>query len=239
MKVLYELNPLTISGKSCNKVAGCVVVGKNIYTVSSIDGEGKQPVAFYKNDKAIPVKTPSGSTSIARHLNSITYYDHLFYIVTRNNQDENQIMAFDSGGIIRRRWKYPRSKIATINHYSGNRFLISVSGGLSVKYRLVEIGDEIEDVGINFRALAPPGYETGNDSFYEKKRLYVTKFKDLSHSAVFLYDISSLKNGAKFLPVDAIYTEEKGQFEIEGVGKGLIACVNRKQNDLIVKEIDH
>ena len=227
--IKYRLNPIVIDGKTCSAVAGLVVVGSNIYTVASHTGDGKQPIAFYRNEKAIPVKTPNGSTAIARHLNSITYHDHLFYIVTRNGTDENQVMAFDSGGIIRKRWKYPKSTIATINHYSGNWFLISVNGGLSVKYSVVEIGDEILDTGREFRVKIPDkDYSTGNDSFYEKKRLYVTKFKDKEHSAVFIYDLSDIRKS--YNPIDVKYYSGKEKFEIEGVGKGMVACTNETKN---------
>ena len=240
MKELYRLNPIVIDGKTCSAVAGTVVVGNNIYTIASKSADGKQPIAFYRNDKAIPVRTAAGSTAIARHANSITYYDHLFYVVTRNGQDETQIVAFDSGGIIKKKWKYPRSMIATINHYSGSWFLISVNGGLSVKYRAVEIGKEILDTGREFRVKIPDTeYQTGNDSFYNKttKRLYVTKFKDEVHNAVFIYDISAIRK--EYIPVDVKYYTGKEKFEIEGIGKGMIACVNGvksgKQNDMVVQ----
>ena len=103
--IKYRLNPIVIDGKTCSAVAGTVVVGNNIYTIASRSADGKQPIAFYRNDKAIPVRTAAGSTAIARHANSITYYDHLFYVVTLNGQHEAQIVAFDSGGIIKKKWK--------------------------------------------------------------------------------------------------------------------------------------
>lgn len=234
MERIFELKPIKVSGKTCSAVAGMVVVAGNVYTVSSKSSSGgkKMPVVFYKNEKAIPVQTSGGSYSIAKHLNSITYYNHLFYIVTRNGQDENQIMAFRSNGIIEKKWKYPRSMIATINHFKGNNFLISVNGGKVVKYRMVQIGDEIKDVGLDFKIVAD--YSTGNDSFYDKKdkRLYVTKFKDKEHSAVFVYDLCHLSDGGRYYPEKVIERSGSEKFEIEGVGilNGLIGCVNQVKN---------
>lgn len=224
-ETFFKIEPI---GK-CTAVAGMVIVAGNAYTVSTPHKGGQ--IAFYKNHKG---KMIDGK---AEHLNSITYHDHLFYVVTRNK--DYQIYAFSSDGKIKKRWKYPRSKIATINHYSGDKFLISVNGGESIKYRMVRIRDQIEDVGIEFRVNVPPDYPTGNDSFYDKKdkRLYVTKFKEnLRENAIYVVDLCKMANGRKYKPEKAFFVADKSKYEIEGVsvydGK-MFACVNKADGDEI------
>ena len=113
-------------------------------------------------------------------------------------------MALGSDGVIKKKYTYSRGTIATINHYGGDKFIISVSGGNSIKYRMVMITDRIIDLGLDFKILVPDeGYNTGNDSFYDKKdkRLYVTKFKDnLRENAIYVYDLCKLCNGYKYKP---------------------------------------
>ena len=142
-------------------------------------------------------------------------------------------MALGSDGVIKKKYTYSRGTIATINHYGGDKFIISVSGGNSIKYRMVMITDRIIDLGLDFKILVPDeGYNTGNDSFYDKKdkRLYVTKFKDnLRENAIYVYDLCKLCNGYKYKPEKSFYVSSNEQYEIEGIGiykSKMYACVN-------------
>lgn len=229
-----------------------VIVNDDIYVVSTSNGSGKKPVLLTKlynylsgggKTAYTTVETSSGGTKIAEHLNSITYHDHLFYIVTRNSGG-NQIMAFGSDGVVKKKFKYSRSMIATINHYQGDRFLISVNGGTSVKYRMIRITDRIVDVGLDFRVRIPDEeYSQGNDSYYDPKdkRLYVTKFKDnLKENAIYVYDLCHLYNGWKYKPEKAFFISKKEKYEIEGIGlykDRMYACVNAVVNGIQADEI--
>ena len=228
------------------------IVNDDIYCVATSNGDGKKPVLLHKlfnylsgvgKSSYSEVTTQSGGMMIAEHLNSITYYNHLFYIVTRN-KGGNQVMAIDSDGNVKKKYSYSRSTIATINNYEDDKFLISVNGGCSIKYRMVRITDRIIDVGLDFKAIVTDSdYETGNDSFYDKKdkRLYVTKFKDnLRDNAIYVYDLCRLCNGYKYKPEKVFYVSSSEKYEIEGIGtyKGkMYACVNAVKNGKQADEI--
>ena len=255
MKTVCKIIPQKVQNKTCSAIAGMCIVNNDIYVLASKSGDGvtKQPCVLHKyfnyldTDNGVydysVIRTAKGSKSIAVHANSITYSNHLFYIVTRNGRNENQIMVLTSDGIIQKKYKYTKSMIATINHFEVNKFLISVNGGLSIKYRLVEIGDTIKDLGIEFRCLIPDvDYGTGNDSYYDKKdkRLYITKFKNKTENKIFVYDLKNIVNGKNYNSEKEIYVKSEEKFEVEGIGlyNKIVGCVNAtedgKQADKVV-----
>lgn len=255
---IVAIPPIVVDNKVCSAVSCMNIVNNDFYVLSTYSPNNidKQPIVMYKAYNYIPninegtmdysiIQTKNGSKSIAKHLNSMTYNNHLFYAVTRNGTDnENQVMAFGSDGVIKQKIKYSHSgsKIATINHYRDNQFIISCGGGDLITYRLVElVGNQLNDLR-NFKIQIPKDkaedYQTGNDSFYDKKtkRLYVTKFKgDLTSNAIFVYDLSVLDNktynATDRYYIKPIYGESK--FEIEGLGiynDEIYVCTNSVLN---------
>ncbi len=246
------------SGKKCTATVAMEIVNDDIYCVRTYDPkEGseedgkKQPVVLHKlfnylsggngSSSYVMVRTQAGTENIAVHANSLTYHNHVFYLVTRNGEGtENQVMAFGSDGIITHKYTYSGGKIGTINYYDTQngalRFLISVKHKVNVLFRLVKIsGTKLVDEGVSFEALVSDNnYETGNDSYYNRstKQLYVTKFKNPDQDAgddakivsnlVLQYDLSDGISGtsAKYSSVRTLQVDnQEGEmkFEIEGL----------------------
>ena len=265
-KTIVNLQHKEVQGKKCSAVACMSIVNDDIYVLSSHSSSDnfKQPVVLHKLYNYISnsnpnvgysyetIRTSKGSENIAVHANSMTYNNHLFYMVTRNGTDnENQVIVFGSDGIIKNKLKYAHigSKLATINHYKDDKFIISVGGGNTIPYRVVQnSGNYLNDVFSFKLKIADSEYQTGNDSYYDKKskKIYVTKFKDdLIHNAIYVYDLSKLSAGKTYTPTDVYYINAKNgesQFEIEGLGifeNNIYVCTNSvknsKQTDSICK----
>jgi len=229
------------------------IVNNDIYCIcSKHDGPDeenpkKYPVVMHKFYNYLPegssgktdyseVTTSAGSKIIARHSNSITYHNHLFYMVTRNGTgSENQVMAFGSDGVITNKYTYAGGEIATINFYKEVDgvlyFLISTGGGNEVPYKIVRIsGSKLVNTGVFFKVSVPDSeYSIGNDSYYDlsTKQLYVTKIKKIDdkiikNNRIYQYDLNRTLSGSsltfnakRVLQIDSNDNETK--FEIEGL----------------------
>lgn len=273
-RVLLTLPTVEVNKKSCTATVAMVIIKDDIYCVRTYDGEGeKQPVVLHKlcnylsggsvSSSYVIVHTPSNVTNIAKHANSLTYHDHVFYLVTMNGKTENQVMAFGSDGIITNRYKYNGGIIATINYYDTKngalRFLVAIKKTDScedVEHRLVKIsGSQLVDVGISFTALVSNStYLRGNDSYYNRstKQLYLTKFKtvsegeEITNNWVLQYDLSDgiSGTGGQYFSVRTLRvknTSEERKLEIEGISmydNKKFVCVNstdsnKKQTDTV------
>jgi hypothetical protein len=250
---LIDIPTKTISGIEMTATDAMTIVNNDIYCIcskhdkKSVVNKMKYPVVMHKFYNYLPegssgktdysvVTTSAGSKIIARHSNSITYHNHLFYMVTRNGTgSENQIMAFGSDGVITNKYTYAGGEIATINFYKEVDgvlyFLISTGGGDKVPYKIVKIsGSKLVSTGVSFHVIAPDNdYSEGNDSYYDlaTKQLYVTKFKRIDdtivkNNRIYQYDLdrtlsgSSLSfNAKRVLQIDS--NDDETKFEIEGL----------------------
>lgn len=253
---LLDIPTKIISGIKMTATDAMTIVNNDIYCIcSKHDGPDeenpkKYPVALLKFYNYLPegssgktdysvVTTSAGSKIIARHSNSITYHNHLFYMVTRNGTgSENQVMAFGSDGVITNKYTYAGGEIATINFYKEVDgvlyFLISTGGGDKVPYKIVKIsGSKLVSTGVSFHVIAPDNdYSEGNDSYYDlsTKQLYVTKFKKIEvngkktikNNRIYQYDLNRTLSGSsltfnakRVLQIDSNDNETK--FEVEGL----------------------
>lgn len=253
---LIDIPTEIISGIKMTATDAMTIVNNDIYCIcSKHDGPDeenpkKYPVALHKFYNYLPegssgtkalseVTTSAGSKIIAKHSNSITYHNHIFYMVTRNGKgSENQVMAFGSDGVITNKYTYADKEIATINFYKEVDgvlyFLISTGGGNKVPYKIVKIsGSKLVDTGVSFKVSAPdPDYTTGNDSYYDlsTKQLYITKIKKIEvdgkdiikNNKIYQYDLdrtlsgsSLIFNAKRVLQIDN--NDDETYFEIEGL----------------------
>lgn len=258
--------------KSCTATAAMVIVNNDIYCVrSKKENKQKLPVVLHKifnhlgsgneNYECVEIQTASGNTNIAVHANSLTYYNHIFYLATRNTDNaSDQVVAFSSDGKISSQYSYGKEVIATINFYQKKNdklyFLISIGGGCSIDYRLVYIsGNKLKDANIKFKVLIPDNdYSVGNDSYFSTadRQLYVTKIRNsedkTTENKIFQYDLSGDLSGtdATYSPIRTIHAasnQSESKFEIEGLSiyNGVkYVCTNsldlaNKQKDEICK----
>lgn len=260
-----DLATTKVDNIACRDTVGLVIVDDVIYCIMtravSIDLKEKQPVVMKKitgcfsgnniQTQDITIHIDQGTNIIAMHANSITYHNHIFYLVTQNIDNlGNQIMAFGSNGIISAKYKYAGGKILTINYYGTINgelyFLVSTDRHQRIPYSLVKIsGNYLVDVGKSFIALAPyADYDDGNDSYYDRstKQLYITKFKkandNIMENLVLQYDLSGgiSGNGQEYSSVRTLHVAAQAgesRFEIEGIciynGKKYV-CVNSKDS---------
>ena len=115
--LIVSLSDTSVNGKKCTATSAMTIVNDDIYCIRSAspNNEDKMPVVLHKlynylsekgKEKTSIIQTVSGSVAIAIHANSLTYHDHLFYMVTRNgSKNENQVMAFNSDGVIVKKYK--------------------------------------------------------------------------------------------------------------------------------------
>lgn len=252
-----------VSGEKMTATDAMTIVNNDIYCIcSNHDTTDKHPVVLHKFYNYLPevnsgsyknstLTTKAGSKIIARHSNSLTYYNHIFYMVTGNaGGTETQIVAFGSDGIIKNKYTYADGKIGTINFYEKRNntlwFLISIGGGTNITYRIVKMSDSIfTNTGISFTINVPDNeYSIGNDSYYDltTKQLYITKFKKITlnekttiqNNRIYKYDLnhelsgsSATFNAKQVFQIDSESKETK--FEIEGLGiydNTIFICAN-------------
>lgn len=208
--------------------AGISIVNDNIYCLSSkFNNDAMNPVAFHKlhgyltegitkSSKSVLLKIGNAPGEVARHANSLTYHDHLWYFATMNKgTNEKQVMGFDADGNITKQYTYGgKYTIGTVNYYDTKdgvlRFLISVGNSLECDFRLVKVnGTKLEEENNSSFTLEIPedikrvaqssdvNVEVhGNDHYYDRstKQLYVTKFKQVGKviktNWVLQYDLS-------------------------------------------------
>lgn len=139
-----------------------------------------------KKHSCVQVKTSSEAIAIAKHVNSITYRNGLFYITTMNGEAKtaNQVMAFGTDGIIQHKYSFDGGDgIGTIDYYDTKnntpRFLISLGHSTDashegkVKFQLVKLSDstnKIVESTDHFTFYAKCPYDTyfqGNDCYYD------------------------------------------------------------------------
>lgn len=250
-KLIISIPEKSISGEKMTATDAMSIVDNDIYCIcSKHDDISKYPVVLHKFYNYLPegntgsyknsdLTTEAGSKIIAKHSNSLTYYNHVFYMVTRNGTgSENQVMAFGSDGIIKSKYTYADGEIGTINFYKNKDnvpwFLISIGGGTSITYRLVKVsGSKFINTGISFKVNVPDvDYSIGNDSYYDftTKQLYITKFKKIMvngtatvrNNRIYQYDLNCELSGSsatfdakRILQIDG--DSEETKFEIEGL----------------------
>lgn len=242
--------PEDAAGIQCSAQAGMTIVNGDIYCISSQSSNTneKKPVVLRKlfgylsgstsSSKAVIIHTAAGTQNIAIHANSLTYYNHVFYLATMNaGANASQVMAFGSDGEITAKYTYSdgeKNTITTINYYDTKdgalRFLVSIGHGVNVKFRLVKAdGTVLKDEGISFTASVPDSnFLKGNDHYYDRstKQLYVTKFKtpptdgDITTNWILQYDLSDGISKPEYSSVRTLEASILGdeiKFEIEGL----------------------
>lgn len=262
-----------ITVDNCTATVALTIVNGDVYYVRTKDNDAvKETVILHKLEgylsggskkhSAVAIKTSSGTTAIAKHANSLTYHNGVFYLATRNGKKKTdyQVMAFGEDGIIKNKYSYSGGEeIETIDYFDTKnntpRFLVSLGHSTEhdgkVKFKVVKMSNSTNEIvdskdKITFYARCPyDSFDAGNDCYYNcsTKKLYVTRIataeKPLKKSVVLEYDLTELSGktyDADLAFIDERNTNTEYKYEIEGIAmynNYTYICANATAKDTV------